>query len=284
MTTKEDIQKLQTNLVTKENEILKSIIKSILSDIFEQMPSLSFLNRTGSEDAAGNVTYYKDSISNKTLLNLDSKLESPIYYYSTDLAISAEEVYNRIKQEMKGKIVKVREASILEAEHDAAVANSHVTELDIKNCTDTDLKKTINKMISNIREIKSVDIGKLGIDQIYLKVTPYLYQRLFNIKLIIPETSSNNKRDFTNNSFNFGKYRGITLIEDIYLNDVNPDLQLVLSMIGAIASPWRQEGVANGLCTGESTIFFLNPQVRYKTQAIYPEHIFVLKSPSIDNK
>lgn len=299
-----DIQKLQANLMTDnttgDKQVLESTIMQALPIMFGEMPSVQFTNQTGSTDAAGNVTYYKTKIqensekdfakigdlsrfkdlsTDKVLVALDKVIENPVKYYSSEVAMSAEGILAQTENGMTLNMVETREISILEKEWESANldAATQVKSINLDTITTDHIEREIDGMIAQLRKTQDTGVNKVPLSRIIIKVDPVVYQRLLKVRLIIPGNTVNEEA-FTNGAFPQGKYKGVTIVEDVYMEDANPQFVGSISMIGSIASPWRPEGVANQLAPGEAAIYLLNPQIRFKTEAIYPKHILVLSN------
>lgn len=136
-----NIAKLQANLMsdtqTGDKQVLESTIMQALPVMFGEMPSTQFTNQTGSADAAGNVTYYKTKIqqnnvkdfgqvgdisrfknveTEKVLVPLETVIENPVTYYSSELAMSADGILAQTESGMMMNMAEARELSILKAE------------------------------------------------------------------------------------------------------------------------------------------------------------------------
>lgn len=73
-------------------------------------------------------------------------------------------------------------------------------------------------------------------NRIVIKVEPSFYRKLLDVKLVIPGNTQN-EQVFANGAFSGGKYKGVTIVEDVYMEDANPNFIGSVTMIGAIASP-----------------------------------------------
>lgn len=140
-----DIKKLQASLMTNEadgeKQVLESTIMDALPVMFGEMPSAAFTNQTGSQDKAGNVTYYKTVINqhiekdfdkagdisrfrnistDKVLVAVDVVIENPVKYYSAELEMSAEGILAQVEQGITGNMAEAREIGILTEEFETA--------------------------------------------------------------------------------------------------------------------------------------------------------------------
>lgn len=303
-----DIAKLQANLMTEfeggNKQVLETTIMQVLPSMFGEMPSASFTNQSGSTDSVGNVTFYKTVIqphnvkdfdqigdltrfknisSHKILVALDNVIENPVKYYSSEVAMGADGILAQTQMGITMNMAEARELSILKEEWACAHENesTQVKEIDLDTIEPKELERLMDASIAQLRLTKDVGITKVPSSKLIIKVMPQIYQRLLEVKLLIPGAPMNNEGDFTSGKFLLGKYKGIQIIEDVYFDDAQEGFLGSIQMIGAIASPWRSEGVANHQMPGEATIFLLNPQVRFKTKAIYPNHVIVFKKPTI---
>ena len=305
-----DIAKLQANLMTDENtspakQVLESTIMVALPIMFGEMPATQFTNTMGSTDAAGNVSYYKTKIpennvkafagngigdldrfnnivTEKILVAIDIIIESPVTYYSNEVAMSASGILSQVESGMTLNMAETREISILKEEWDSAntvdgLAAGQVKYIDLDTITTDDIEKVVDGAIAQLRKTKDTGINKVSLARIVIKLDPVAYQKLLKVRLIIPGNTQN-EQAFLEGKFNMGKYKGVIVVEDVYMEDAESTFVGSITMIGAIASPWRPEGVANERAPGESAIYLLNPQVRYRTKAIYPKHVIVLSN------
>lgn len=297
-----DIAKLQANLMTDnttgDNQVLESTIMSALPVMFGEMPSAAFTNQTGSEDTVGNVTYYKTVINehvtkdftkvgdisrfrqvstDKVLVALETVIENPVTYYSAEIAMSAQGILGQVEAGITGNMAEAREIGILTEEYETAnaAAATQIKTVDFATAEAKDIERVLDDAVTQIRGTKDTGISKVSMNKIVIKVAPKVYRRLLDVKLVIPGTIDN-ETTWNTGSFQSGKFKGVAIVEDAYLEDANEALLATVTMIGAIAAPWRSEGVANDKVQGESTMFLLNPQVRFAIKAIYSKHIIAI--------
>lgn len=100
-----------------------------------------------------------------------------------------------------------------------------------------DLERLMDSTIAQVRLTKDTGITKVPANRLIIKVMPQLYQRLLEVKLVIPGAPMNNEGDFTSGQFLLGKYKGVQIIEDVYFDDTHSGFMGSVQMIGAIASP-----------------------------------------------
>ena len=301
-----NLEKLQANLMTDgkpissaQKQVLESTILVALISMFGEMPAIETANKFGSDDGAGNITFYKTHIpeikekdfdkvgdlsrfnnigTTKVQIALAKIIEAPIKYSETEIKMSAAGILGQVQSSLSLALVRFREISILKEEYASAKlkAATQVNEIDLDKITPEELENVMDKMIAKIRKTKDTGVDAVSLSQMVIKLDPVVYQKLLKVKLIISGAPSSNELDFTEGIFTKGKYKGVTIVEDVYMEDAEPTFIGSVIKIGAIGSPWRLEGVANLLMPGESTIMLLNPQVRYNTKAIYPLHVQAL--------
>ena len=300
------VSKLKANLLSDKNtgdkQVIESTLFPVLESIFMEYAAIAFTNKTGSTDAVGNITYtkikilehidkdfaqvgdltrFKDIETDKIYVVLDKVIEHPVRYYSNELEMAPEGILAQVQQGIQYNIGLRRQLDIVQAELDAATANGNIVEFDLTTATKEDLEKFMDEQIIALRNTKDTGIAKVPVSKLVLRLSPTLYLRLLQNKLIIPNGTNENLQSFAQGSFLTSLYKGVMLVEDQYLTDVDDAMLGVIHLNGAIASPWRMEGTANDKVPGESSIYLLNTQVRFKTQAIYPKHIVVIKQTTI---